>query len=149
MDVPDELFLVYQQEILKIVKLVDEKVVVLRTFKNISRLFFWTGFNGTRVFITSAPVPVEEIFGGGKCDELVGPYCSSHPLDPSKMTFKILISAGRIRINPSGLNIGATLQGSRLLDFTVELTFFKSKATNTPEHTGVAQAATHQGSWLM
>lgn len=38
---------------------------VLRTVKNVERLIFWTGFNGTRIFTTSAPVPMDEIFGGG------------------------------------------------------------------------------------
>lgn len=60
---PDEVFLTYQNNTLSIV--IDE-FTVLCTFENISRLFFWTGFNGTRVFVNTAPVPLEEIFGGGK-----------------------------------------------------------------------------------
>ena len=41
---------------------------VLRMFYGIRRLFFWTGFNGTRVFAVSANVPKNEIFGGGMVD---------------------------------------------------------------------------------
>ena len=38
---------------------------VLREIREVQRLIFWTGFNGTRVFTGSALVPEDEIFGGG------------------------------------------------------------------------------------
>lgn len=63
-DVPDEAFIIYRANTLRIVLSDGE---VLFVFKNISRLFFWTGFNGTRIFVTTAFVPFEEIFGGGAC----------------------------------------------------------------------------------
>ena len=67
-DVPDELFITFKRNTLRIVLRIDpNQNVVLRRFENIARLFFWTGFNGTRVFVTTALVPLEEIFGGGIC----------------------------------------------------------------------------------
>lgn len=62
-EVPAEAFLTYRENRLSIVQI---NFVELLTFENIARFFFWTGFNGTRVFIGAAPVPLEEIFGGGK-----------------------------------------------------------------------------------
>ena len=44
---------------------------VVRRIENIQRLFFWTGFNGTRVFTGSARVPEDEIFGGGVCSTVI------------------------------------------------------------------------------
>lgn len=42
----------------------------MRSFFNVRRLFFWTGFNGTRVFFTQARVPDGEIFGGGERERI-------------------------------------------------------------------------------
>ena len=60
---PPSATLEYWDDILEVVQ--GRRVV--RRIENIQRLFFWTGFNGTRVFIGSARVPDDEIFGGGVC----------------------------------------------------------------------------------
>ena len=60
-EVPRAAFLRYKTNTLKII--LGKKV--LRTFFYITRLHFWTGFAGTRVFVTSAPVRDGEIHGGG------------------------------------------------------------------------------------
>ena len=62
-NLPNGVCLTYRDRVLT----VFQRDVPLRTFRNISRLFFWTSFNGTRVFEGSARVPADEIFGGGRC----------------------------------------------------------------------------------
>lgn len=62
LQVPRQASLVFKNKVLKVV----QSDQILRKFLDIRRLFFYTGFNGTRVFTTSAPVPLDEIFGGGK-----------------------------------------------------------------------------------
>jgi hypothetical protein len=61
LQVPLQAVLTYSNKVLKI-KQGDR---VLRKISGVERLVFWTGFNGTRAFVGSAPVPAEEIFGGG------------------------------------------------------------------------------------
>ena len=60
--IPRLAFLRYWDKVLEVV----QGSKVLRRIPNVVRLFFWTGFNGTRVFTTKAPVEPGEIFGGGK-----------------------------------------------------------------------------------
>ena len=67
-DVPLEAFIIYRDNT---VSVVQRNMVEVVRFENISRLFFWTGFNGTRVFENSAPIPFGEIFGEGMLNLLL------------------------------------------------------------------------------
>lgn len=61
LQVPQQATLAFRDEELTVV----QQGKVLRRILRIGRLIFWTGFNGTRVFTGTAPVPIDEIFGGG------------------------------------------------------------------------------------
>ena len=61
--VPRPAFLTYSDYILK---MVTKNGKVLQKLFGIKKLAFSTGFNGTRVFVRSALVPLDEIFGGGR-----------------------------------------------------------------------------------
>lgn len=60
--IPHDAFLTYKHGTLRVI----QDGYILRTFKNIAKLIFGTGFNGTREFDNSAFVPKNEIFGGGE-----------------------------------------------------------------------------------
>ena len=47
---------------------------VLKTFRHIKKLIFWTGFNGTQIFVRNAPPGL--LFGGGECN-----VCLHHTVD--------------------------------------------------------------------
>jgi hypothetical protein len=60
--IPRPAFLRFERRVLTVI----QEETVLRTFQNVRRLFFWTAFNGTRIFDFTAPVPRDEIYGGGR-----------------------------------------------------------------------------------
>ena len=60
--IPLSAVLLYSDKVLQVV----QGGIVLRRICQVTRLIFWTGFNGTRIFTGSAPVPQGEIFGGGE-----------------------------------------------------------------------------------
>ena len=57
--VPRDVTILYVNNVVKLVS-----GIVLREFRDVRFFFFWTGFNGTRMFRMTAP-PDVNIYGGG------------------------------------------------------------------------------------
>ena len=87
--VPSGVCLTYRDRVLT----VFQRDVPLRTFRDIIRLFFWTPFNGARVFERSARVPADEIFGRSRCGFAYQKYKSEFSEQVGIHCFK-----GRLRI---------------------------------------------------